>query len=142
MENDKKRCPSLCQIIYENYDQSVVSWYWWLYRDLISTLTSWIKAWHVVFLLILNFALNHCWHLFLFKVKSPHASPFRLEIRAKTLISRPSRRFSLQTFEIRLCSKDFITTNLTYLFQKLKNCQITWHPDRFKSLQSWFVDLL
>ena len=73
---------------------------------------------------------------------SPHASPFRLEIRTKTLISQPSLRFSLQTFEIRLCSKDFITTNLTYLLQKLKNCQITWHPDRFKSLQSWLVDLL
>ena len=73
---------------------------------------------------------------------SPHASPFRLEIRTKTLISQPSLRFSLQTFEIRLCCKHFITTNLTYLLPKLKKCQITWHPDRFKSLQSWLVDLL
>ena len=58
---------------------------------------------------------------------SPHASLFCLKSRTKTLISQPSLCFRLQTFEIRLCSKAFITTNETYLIQKLKNRQITWH---------------
>ena len=43
----------------------------------------------------------------------PHASPFCLKSRTKTLISQPSLCFRLQTFD-RLCSKAFITTSETY----------------------------